>query len=81
MMTTSKPVRVSVNAHQAAASIAGQSGLSMTEVFDKAIDALEREMFFQKMNEAYERLVADEKLDEFKREMAAWDVTLSDGLE
>jgi hypothetical protein len=76
----SKPVRVSEAAHQTAISIATQLKLPITEVFDRAIHALEREMFFSQMRTAYEQLAADEKLDEFKQEVADWDATLSDGL-
>jgi hypothetical protein len=76
----SKPVRVSEATHQTAILIAGQLKISITEVFDRAIDALEREMFFSQMRTAYEQLVSDEKLDEFNKEIADWDATLSDGL-
>ena len=79
-VSLSKPVRVSETTHQRAISIAGQLKLPITEVFDIAISALEREMFFSQMHIAYEKLVADEKLDEFKDEIADWDATLSDGL-
>jgi hypothetical protein len=76
----SKPVRVSETTHQTAISIAGQLKIPITEVFDRAVDALEREMFFSQMQKAYEHLASDEKLDEFKREIADWDITISDGL-
>jgi hypothetical protein len=76
----SKPVRVSEATHQTAISIAGRLKLPITEVFDRAIDALEREMFFSQMHSAYQQLTADEKLDEFKEEIAAWEGTLADGL-
>jgi hypothetical protein len=79
-VSLSKPVRVSETTHQTAISIAGQLKIPITEVFDQAIDALEREMFFSQMHSAYEKLVADEKLDEFKDEIADWEITLSDGL-
>ncbi len=79
-LSKSKPVRVSEATHQTAISIAGQLKLPITEVFDQAIHALEREMFFSQMRTAYEQLASDEKLDEFKQEIADWDATLSDGL-
>jgi hypothetical protein len=77
----SRPVRVSESAHRTAISIADQLNLSMVETFDRAIDALEREMFFEQMNAAYGQLVVDEKLEEFKDEIAVWDMTLADGLD
>jgi hypothetical protein len=76
----SKPVRVSEITHQTAISIAGRLKIPITEVFDRAIDALEREMFFSQMNKAYEELAANSKLDEFRQEIVDWEVTLSDGL-
>ncbi len=79
-LSVSKPVRVSETAHQTAISIAGQLQLSITEVFDRAMDALEREMFFSQMYTAYEKLASDEKLNEFKEEIAVWEETLADGL-
>lgn len=79
-LLNSKPVRVSEVTHQTAIAIAGQLKLSITEVFDRAIGVLEREMFFSQMHTAYEKLASDEKLDEFKQEIAAWEETLADGL-
>jgi hypothetical protein len=76
----SKPVRVSEATHHTAISIAGRLKIPITEVFDRAIDALEREMFFSQMHSVYEQLADDGKLEEFKQEIADWDATLSDGL-
>ena len=77
---TSKPVRVSNSSHLVAAQLARELNLSMIEVFDRAIDALERELFFDKMEAAYQQLESSKRLDEFKDEVAAWEATLSDGI-
>lgn len=68
----SKTIRVSEATFQTAISIAHRLKIPLTEVFDCAIEALEREVFFAQMHTAYEKLSADGTLDEFKEEMAAW---------
>lgn len=62
--------------------LAEQTGQSMTDVLDKALDAYRRKLFFEQLNAGYAALRADpqawaEELEERK----LWDATLMDGLD
>jgi predicted transcriptional regulator len=62
--------------------LAEQTGQSMTEVLDKALDAYRRKMFLEAVNAGYAALRADpEAWAEFEAERKLWDATLMDGLD
>jgi hypothetical protein len=57
-------------------------GLSMGKVVAKAVEVYRREKFLEKANDGYAALHADpEAWHDWQAEIAAWDVTLMDGLE
>lgn len=75
-------IPVSETAHQILQELAEQTGQSMTDVLDKALDAYRRKLFFEQLNAGYAALRADpqawaEELEERK----LWDATLLDGLD
>ncbi len=55
-MTT---IRVSDETHRRLAALAGRIGDPMTEVVGRAVDALERLLFFDEVNHRFEELRAD----------------------
>ncbi len=55
-MTT---IRVTDETHRRIAQLAERTGDPMTEVVSRAVDALERQVFFADVNERYEQLRAD----------------------
>ena len=62
--------------------LAEQTGQSMTEVLDKALDAYRRKLFFEQLNAGYAALRADpEAWAEELQERKLWDATLMDGLD
>jgi predicted transcriptional regulator len=80
MSTTTIPI--SEMAHQILRELAEQTGQSMSDVLDKALDAYRRKLFFEQLNAGYAALRADpqawaEELEQRK----LWDATLTDGLD
>src|SRR5256885_17238103 len=76
------PVRISAASHQVLKDLAEQTGQTMTDVLDKALDAYRRKLFFEQMNAGYAELRADpETWAEVKAEQKRWDATLMDGLD
>ena len=62
--------------------LAGETGQSMQEVLDRAVEAYRRERVLERTNAAYSALRADRaRWEEEQAERAAWEVTLTDGLE
>jgi hypothetical protein len=62
--------------------LAEQTGQTMQEVLDKALDAYRRKLFFEQMNAGYAELRADpEAWAEHLAERKLWDATLMDGLD
>ena len=62
--------------------IAEQTGQSMQDVLDRAVEEHRRRVFFDSLNSYYAELRQDPKAwAEELEERAAWDVTLADGLE
>lgn len=62
--------------------LAEQTGQSMTDVLDKALDAYRRKLFFEQLNAGYTALRADpEAWAEELQERKLWDATLMDGLD
>ena len=62
--------------------MAEQTGQTMTDVLDKALDAYRRKVFFERLNAGYAELRADpEAWAEHLAERKLWDATLMDGLD
>jgi hypothetical protein len=75
-------VRISDSSHQSLKDLAAQTGQTMVEVLDKALDAYRRKLFFDRLNAGYAELRADPKAwAEYQSELKDWDATLMDGLE
>ncbi len=67
-MTT---IRVTDETHRRIAHLAARTGDPMTEVVSRAVDVLERLVFFSDVNERYEELRADpDAWDEIEHERA-----------
>jgi hypothetical protein len=77
----SQMVRLRPKTHSVLKSIASQTGATMQEVLDRAVDELNRRIYLEKLNADYVRLRKDLKASaDFDRENALWDRTNSDGL-
>jgi hypothetical protein len=79
---SNRSIPISETSHQILKELAEQTGQSMTDVLDKALDAYRRKLFFEQLNAGYAALRADpqawaEELEERK----LWDATLMDGLD
>jgi hypothetical protein len=75
-------VPISEASHQLLRQLAEQTGQTMTDVLDKALDAYRRQLFFEQMNAGYAELRADPQAwAEHLAELKLWDATLTDGLD
>ena len=75
-------VRISETSHQLLKELAEQTGQTMMDVLDKALDAYRRKLFIEQLNAGYAELRADpEAWAEHLAERKLWDATLMDGLE
>ena len=75
-------VRISEAAHWILKQLAQQTGQTMMEVLDKALDGYRRKLFFEQLNAGYAELRADpEAWAEHLAERKLWDATLMDGLD
>jgi len=75
-------VRISKAAHHVLKALSRETGRTMTEVLDQALEAYRRKLFFEQMNAGYAELRADpEAWAEHEAERETWDVTLMDGLD
>ena len=75
-------VRISEASHEVLKGLAEQTGQTMMDVLDKALDAYRRKLFFEQMNAGYAKLRADPKAwAEHVAERKLWDATLMDGLD
>jgi hypothetical protein len=80
MSTSSNPI--SEKSQQTLRELVEQTGQSMTEILDKALDAYRRQLFFEQLNAGYAALRADpEAWAEELHERQLWDATLMDGLD
>ncbi len=62
--------------------LAEQTGQPMAAVLDRALDAYNRKLFFEKLNAGYAELRADpEAWAQHLAERQQWDATLMDGLD
>src|SRR5256885_14664323 len=76
------PVRISAASHQVLKDLAEQTGQTMMDVLDKALDAYRRRVFFERLNAGYAELRADSLAwAEHLAERKLWDATLMDGLD
>src|SRR5436309_1936572 len=74
-------VRISEASHRVLRELAEQTGQTMMDVLDKAIDAYRRKLFFEQLNAGYAELRADpEAWAAMEAERQLWDATLMDGL-
>ena len=75
-------VPISEASYQLLKELAEQTGQTMSEVLDKALDAYRRKLFFEQLNAGYAELRADpEAWAEHLAERMLWDATLMDGLD
>jgi len=82
MVTATTTIRVPANLRKKIHDIAHESGESMQQVLNDAVDLYERKKFLATLNEEYAALRADPNAwQDFCKERAEWDVTLMDGLE
>jgi predicted transcriptional regulator len=78
----SATVRISAKARQMLRELAAQSGESMQEILDKAIDHYQREQFWKEANASFAALRQDAEAWQHElAERALWDNTLMDGIE
>lgn len=72
---------ISEASHQILKELAEQTGQSMMDVLDKALDDYRRKLFFEQLNAGYAELRADsEAWAEHLAERKLWDATRLDGL-
>jgi hypothetical protein len=75
-------VSISETSHRILQELAEQTGQTMTEVLDKALDAYRRKVFFEQLQADYAALRADpEAWAEELAERKLWEATLMDGLD
>lgn len=75
-------VPISEASHRLLKELAEQTGQTMMDALDKAVDAYRRKVFFDQMNAGYAELRADpEAWREHLAERSLWDSTLMDGLD
>src|SRR2546426_6079413 len=74
-------VPISEASYQLLKELAEQTGQTMMDVLDKALDAYRRKLFFEQLNAGYADLRADPVAwGEHLAERKLWDTTLMDGL-
>jgi hypothetical protein len=75
-------VRITAASHEILKALAEQTGQTMMDVLDKALDAYRRKLFFEQLNAGYAELRADPQAwAEHLAELKLWDATLMDGLD
>ena len=75
-------IRVSRSTHANLRTLAAETGKTMAQIVDEAIESYRRSRFWAEYDAAYTALRADPAVwDEYQREIQAWDTTLADGLE
>jgi|SRR5580700_859520 hypothetical protein len=79
---STKVVRVTESSHQMLKELAVQTGRTVVDVLEQALDAYRRKLFFEQMNAGYAELRSDPKAwAEHQAERKQWDATLRDGLD
>ncbi len=80
MSTTS--IRIEKQTHAKLAELSESQHRPMAKIVAEAVARYDDDLFWEAAREGYERMNADpEDRAEFDAEIAAWDVTLNDGLE
>jgi hypothetical protein len=75
-------VQISETSHKILKELADQTGQTITDVLDKAVDAYRRKLFFERLNAAYAALRADPAAwAEVEEERRSMDGCLMDGLD
>jgi hypothetical protein len=75
-------VRISEASHRLLKELAEQTGQTMMDVLDQALDGYRRKLFFEQMTAGYAEMRADaEAWAEHLAERRSWDATLMDGLD
>jgi hypothetical protein len=74
-------VRISEVSHKILRELAEQTGQTMMDVLDRALDSYRRKLFFEQLNAGYGELRADpEAWAAHLAERKLWEATLMDGL-
>ena len=82
MSDQSLTIRISRSTHELLRDLAAKSNATITAVVDEAVRDLQRKRFWADFNAACEALQADPVAwADLRREDAAWEETLADGLE
>jgi predicted transcriptional regulator len=75
-------VRISEESHTILKELSEQTGQTMMNVLEKALDGYRRKIFFEQLNAGYAELQADSAAwAEHLAERKVWDATLMDGLD
>jgi hypothetical protein len=75
-------VRLRPNTHKTLKVIAGETGQTVQDTLDRAIEELHCKVYLEGLNRDYEALRSDPKaLAKHQQELKDWDVTNEDGLE
>lgn len=81
-MTTATTIRVSTATRERLQRLASEQSRPIGRFIDALLDDYEKRAFFAGLGEDFARLYADhEALKSYEEEVAAWDVTLKDGLD
>lgn len=81
-MGSTSTVRIPEATKRGLEEASAELGISQAKVVSVALKELRKKLFFKRVAEDFERLRADPVASrEYDEEFAAWDVTLSDGLE
>jgi predicted DNA-binding protein len=82
MKMASATVRISLKAQEVVRRLSAQTGRKMQDILDEAVELYRRQLFLEKANAAFAALRMQPgawSIEEEER--AAWDATLSDGLD
>jgi predicted transcriptional regulator len=75
-------IRVELSTHKRLRSLAASTGETVPEIVATALEQYERKIFWERVDGEFAALRADSKAWKHElEERAAWDATLSDGLE
>ena len=78
----SATVRISLSTREKLRSLTSETGESMQDILDEAVEIYRRQHFLKRANAAFAVLRNDpDAWQEEQEERAAWDVTLTDDLE
>jgi len=72
-------IRLSAASYAALKGMSKGSGRAMSDIAADAIEGYSRDRFWDEVDRAYEAMTTSQR-HEYRREIAAWDGTLADGL-